>query len=234
MGKLMIGSFGTLAAIVSVNFKLIPMPESERGFLLPFADVGSAIAARNQILQSALQPAAIDLLNPAAGASLGKRSFLLAIRVSGNAAAVERYERELAPLSDGVALDGDPHQTLWSHISEFTPNYLAAHPNGAVVRSSCTLKEVEEEMSSFPGPAIARAASGVCYGYFEDAPSAAAWRGPVRARASQSVIEFAPESAKPTLQLWPSPGPDFSLMQRVKGMFDPANLLNRGRLYGRI
>ena len=33
MGKLMIGSFGTLAAIAVVNFKLLPMPEVERLFL---------------------------------------------------------------------------------------------------------------------------------------------------------------------------------------------------------
>src|SRR5579871_4573633 len=36
MGKLMIGSFGTLAAIAVVDFKLVPMPEQERTFLLPF------------------------------------------------------------------------------------------------------------------------------------------------------------------------------------------------------
>ena len=36
MAKLMIGSFGTLAAIAVVNFKLLPMPEIERSFLLPY------------------------------------------------------------------------------------------------------------------------------------------------------------------------------------------------------
>ena len=82
---------------------------------------GRAIAARNRILQSPLQPAAIDLLNPAAGASLGNQSWLLAIRAGGNAAAVDRYEHEFAPLADGVALEGAPHETLWTHIREFTP-----------------------------------------------------------------------------------------------------------------
>jgi glycolate oxidase FAD binding subunit len=234
MGKLMIGSFGTLAAIASVNFKLAPIPEAERSFLLSFADAASAIAARNRVLQSPLQPAAIDLLNPAAGASLGNRSFLLAIRVAGNAAAVERYEREFAPLGDGVALEGEPHETLWTHIREFTPVYLSAHPAGAVVRASCTLKGVEAEMASFEGPAIARAASGVCYGYFEDVPDAVAWRRAAKRRASNAVIEFAPEAAKPTLELWPAPANDFEIMRRVKHLFDPSNLLNRGRLYGHI
>src|SRR5207253_6569691 len=64
MGKLMIGSFGTLAAIAVANFKLLPMPEAERTFLLGFADLASAINVRDRILTSVLQPAAIDLLNP--------------------------------------------------------------------------------------------------------------------------------------------------------------------------
>src|SRR4029078_11210482 len=67
MGKLMIGSFGTLAAIAVANFKLLPAPTVERSVLLPFATLADGIAARNQILTGVLQPAAIDLLNPAVG-----------------------------------------------------------------------------------------------------------------------------------------------------------------------
>src|SRR5262249_26976209 len=65
MGKLMIGSFGTLAAIAVVNFKLLPMPEMERTFLMTFGDLAAALAARDRILASVLQPSALDLLNPA-------------------------------------------------------------------------------------------------------------------------------------------------------------------------
>ena len=50
MAKLMIGSFGTLAAIAVVNFKLLPMPEVERSFLLPFDSLAAAMAARDRIL----------------------------------------------------------------------------------------------------------------------------------------------------------------------------------------
>ena len=234
MGKLMVGSFGTLAAIASVNFKLAPMPEVERAFLLPFESAADAIAARDRILRGPLQPAAIDLLNPAAGARVGKRSFLWAIRVAGNRAAVERYEHELAPLAEGVALEGDAHEQLWTHIREFTPMFLNTRPTGAVVRVSCTLKGVEAEMASFEGPAIARAASGVCYGYFESVSAAVEWRREAERRGSQAVIEFAPEASKPTLELWPAPGGDFEVMRRIKQLFDPSNLLNRGRMYGRL
>src|SRR5579883_1077128 len=92
MAKLMIGSFGTLAAIAVVNFKVTPMPEVERSFLLPFESAGLAAEARNRILSSSLQPAALDLLNPPAGETVGNRAWVLVVRAAGNAAAAERYE----------------------------------------------------------------------------------------------------------------------------------------------
>src|SRR5262249_34365929 len=70
MAKLMIGSFGTLAAITVVNFKLAPMPEVERSFLIAFPSLEAASAARSTILKSQLQPAALDLLNPGAATTL--------------------------------------------------------------------------------------------------------------------------------------------------------------------
>jgi FAD/FMN-containing dehydrogenase len=50
----------------------------------------------------------------------------------------------------------------------------------------------------------------------------------------KGVIEYAPEAVKATLDLWPNPGNDFPMMKKIKQMFDPKNLLNMGRLYGRI
>ena len=32
----------------------------------------------------------------------------------------------------------------------------------------------------------------------------------------------------------PEPGGDFAIMKEIKRMFDPENLLNRGRLYGHL
>jgi glycolate oxidase FAD binding subunit len=234
MAKLMIGSFGTLAAIATINFKLQPMPELERSFLLPFATLPEAIAAGNRILRGQLQPAAVDLLNPAAAATLGNSTWLLALRAGGNAAAIDRYEREFAALADGVALEEDRQSELWQHVENFTPTFLARHTDGAVVRASCTLKEAEAVMESFPGPAIARAGNGVCYGYFEHSMTAADWMGGAAAKSSKAVVEFAPDRYRQQMELWPSVGGDFEIMKRVKHLFDPLNLLNRGRLYRRI
>jgi glycolate oxidase FAD binding subunit len=238
MAKLMIGSFGTLAAIAVVNFKLAPMPEMERSFLLPFESAAAATAARDRILGGALQPAAIDMWNPAAGATIGNRAWILGVRAGGKQAVVDRYERELAPFGDGVALDNDKQQTLWRHIEEFTPRFLARQSDGAVVRVSCTLKEVAAVMESFDGPALARAGTGVCYGYFERCDGAAEWLAAATKRGWRAVVEFAPEERKKGLDLWPAAGgalpAGLEMMQRVKALFDPSNLLNRGRLYNRI
>ncbi len=234
MAKLMIGSFGTLAAIAVVNFKLMPVPEVERSFLLPFDSIAAAMAARNRILKSQLQPAAIDLLNPPAGATVGNRAWLLALRTGGNAAAADRYEHEFAQLADGVAYENHRQQTLWAHLENFIPQFLAHHTDGAVVRASCTLKGLEVVMASFEGPAVARAGSGVCYGCFEQTDAAVAWLGDAVKRGWKAVIEFAPDSRRQSLELWPLPGNDFVIMQRIKNLFDPSNLLNRGRLYRRI
>jgi len=234
MAKLFIGSFGTLAAITVVNFKLVPMPELERSFVLAFESVAGAAGARDRLLKSPLQPAAIDLLNPAAGVTIGNRAWLLAVHTAGNRAAVERYEREMIALGEGVALEGDRQQTLWQHVAEFTPRFLETNPDGAVVRASCTLKELEAVMASFEGPALARAGSGVCYGYFEHCAAAAAWAAEAVGSGWKIVIEFSPEERKQELELWPAPGDDLEIMRRVKNLFDPGNVLNRGRLYRRI
>jgi glycolate oxidase FAD binding subunit len=45
MAKLMIGSFGTLTAIAVANFKLVPMPQAERSFLLAFQSAEAAVGA---------------------------------------------------------------------------------------------------------------------------------------------------------------------------------------------
>lgn len=234
MAKLMIGSFGTLAAIATVNFKLAPMPEVERSFLLPFASLEAANEARSGILKSQLQPAAIDLLTPSAGATVGNNTWLLAIRVGGNQAAVDRYEHEFARYDGSVALDDERQQTLWRHIENFTPGFLSNHEDGAVVRASCTLKELEAVMASFPGAAVARAGSGVCYGYFEQWGTAGDWMRKAVGRGWKVVLEFSPEIRKRKLELWPAPGADVEIMKRVKLLFDPRSLLNRGRLYRRI
>jgi glycolate oxidase FAD binding subunit len=222
MGKLMIGSFGTLAVLTSLNFRLHPMPAATRTFVQDFGNVTEVMAARDEVLKSRLLPAAIDILKTGGG-------YRLAIQAGGSPAVLDRYTREL---SRARVLEGAEEETLWRGIREATPDFLRAHEDGAVVRVSCPLADVGSVLEALPAQAVARAGSGVCYGYFE---RAAEVRFPSR---GTSAVEFAPQAYRESAQLWPQPlsraENDFAMMKKIKEMFDPQKLLNRGRLYGRI
>jgi glycolate oxidase FAD binding subunit len=194
MAKLMIGSFGTLAAVAVVNFKLFPIPPDSRTFVMEFSNVADAIAERDRILNSILQPSAIDLVN-------WPGPWRLLVRAGGSKAVLDRYAREL-PMGKAVA--GDEETALWDEVREFTPKFLAAHPLGGVVSTSVAFTQMRALLESTTVPVIVRAGSGVVYAHHE--------------------------SDTPPTDL----GSAVSMMEKVKDMFDPERLLNRGRLYGRI
>lgn len=214
MGKLMIGSFGTLAALATVNFRVYPIPPATRTFVRAFADIDEAIAARDISLASMLQPAAIDIHKTANG-------YKLLLQASGSPQVLERFSRGH---SEFRTLEGAEEAKLWETIREMTPAFLAKNPEGAMVRVPCKLSEVGRVLERLPAPAIARSGSGVVYGHFADAGDG----------LGQGLIEFAPKSLREEHPLWQAPGTDFEMMKKLKLMFDPENLLNRGRLYGRI
>ena len=224
MGKLMIGSFGTLAAIAVLNFRLHPMPSATRTFVREFVRAAEAVAARDKILKSALQPAAVDIVKSAAG-------YDLIIQAGGSAAVLARYSRELQAAR---AVEGAEELTLWEKIRESVPRFLREHPAGVVVRISCKLSEVGRVLEMLPVPALARAGSGVCYAFFPQPGDLRQIESIYRGGLGSSVVEFASQTFRETAELWPEPGNDFAMMKQIKEMFDPQNLLNRGRLYGRI
>jgi glycolate oxidase FAD binding subunit len=213
MAKLLIGSFGTLAAIATVNFKLNPIPKDSCSLVFSFPTSAEAFVLRDRVLKGQLQPAALDLLNPAASVQAGLApSWNLLLLAT---AAPERFEREY---SGGKRVDG----AIWTSIREFTPNYLAEQgATGKIARCSTTHMGLKTLLhDGVLNPVIARAASGIAYLYGEASIPA----------GTQHVYEHAPDG----VDRWPVSGSDFAVMQRLKAMFDPDGLLNKGALYGKI
>jgi glycolate oxidase FAD binding subunit len=224
MGKLMIGSFGTLAAISVVNFKLTPKPDIEKTALLQFESLDEAIEARDRLIRGVLQPAAVDLLNPMV---LGEKANTLAVQFGGNAAVVARYARELG----GTLLEEEAQERFWNGVIEYPRHFMERYPKGAVVRVVSTLTDVKDVMASLQVPAIARAANGVTYAHFAKVGAAVGWIQSVRERPWKCVIDYSQQADKQSTELWPAPGDDFGMMKSIKRMFDPQDLLNHGRLY---
>jgi glycolate oxidase FAD binding subunit len=231
MAKLMIGSWGTLAAIATVNFKLIPREKVTRTFLQTFATAGEALGERNRILQSVLQPAAVDLLNPAAASEMGRTGWILAVGTGGSQALVDRYSRELG---SAEALEGEPERAFWSVVEGFAERFLAAHAGGAVVKCATTLQEMRAAVENHAGPVVARAANGVAYLFYEVAPKEMGKADGAWPAAGAHLVMEAGPAERDGLTMWPQPGSDFGVLEKIKAMLDPGHLLNKGRYYGRI
>lgn len=236
MGKMMIGSFGTLAAITSVNFRLHSRPEGTATFLYTFPELEPAIEKRNWIVASVLQPVSIDLLSPAIAHRFGLRGFVLAIRATGSERVLRRYRREL---NDADLLNAEDGERLWQGIQEYPSSFLDQQPEGVIMRVSTTLEGILTLPKTVTGAFISRAANGITFFYFPAWNAAASWWQKLGEQRWPAAIEYGPQAVREEQTLWTparneAEGRAFAMMKRVKQMFDPELLLNRNRLYGRI
>lgn len=237
MGKLMIGSFGTLAAIATLNFKLLPIPTVSRTLVCGFEDLKFAASALQAVMQAGLNPIAADILNPAFSGRIGEAGFVLALQFGGNGAVIQRSTREATALcGDGCRvrpLSHEEERSFWSAVAQMTPNHLEQYRDGAVVRISTPISECGEALATVEEAGHAMAASGIVRAWFERAEAASPWLARSVERGWKGVVEFAGEGVnREAMTLWPAPGGDLEIMKGIKKMFDPDGLLNRGRLHG--
>ena len=234
LGKLLIGSFGTLAALTSVNFRLHARPPQMRSFAFSYSSAAAAVEQRNALQNSVLRPLAVDLLSPSAASAVGRKGYLLIVRAAGSDRVLQRYAQAL---TGAEALSGPDEKTLWKNIREFTPAFLARQPAGVIVRVSTPLAELAKLLSAAPGTVVARALSGVSYVYLSQWSEAAPLLAAAALHRWPHAVEFAPDDIRIRQTLWPArelPDPGFDMMRSVKQLFDPHTLLNRSRLYGRL
>ncbi len=235
IGKLMIGSFGTLAVITSVNFRLHALPEETNTFLFSFLDLDSGIQKRDELRAGVLRPLALDLLTPSAAARLGLRGYVLALRAAGSRKVLARYARDLGGSNQ---LTGHDEQALWTGIREFPAEFLSRQPGGVILRISTLIAETGKILRLISGAAITRAASGITYAYLSSWQAVPTLWQAAAEHGWTVAVEFAPDDIRSSQKLWlpasPAADSSFAMMKKIKEMFDPGNLLNRSRLYGRI
>jgi hypothetical protein len=111
--------------------------------------------------------------------------------------------------------------STWEEVREFTARFLVRNPEGGVVPMISKLSEMAALGEKLKVPFVARAGSGVIYAHYaENAPPPSDLGEELGGDLDRYVSGDL--------------GGDFAMMTRVKEMFDPWRLLNRGRLYGRI
>ena len=64
--KLLTGSYGSLAVITRVNFKVFPRPRQTRSFICSFHSLEEALKFRARMFQSPLTPMCMEIISPRA------------------------------------------------------------------------------------------------------------------------------------------------------------------------
>lgn len=150
--KLMTGSYGSLAVITRVNYKVFPRPRQTRTFICSFGSLDEALKFRAFLLQSPLTPMCMEIISPRAPEYLHDPApvhdpddyapeyplFLppvqwqIVLRAAGSDNVLARYARELGSAVTQT-LEGAPEAQYWSWISHFEHSVLARHRNAMII-----------------------------------------------------------------------------------------------------
>ncbi len=230
LSKLIAGSFGTLAAVTEVTVKTVPAPEETRTLLLRGLSDAQALAAMTAAMAGPYEVSGAAHL-PGDGTLL---------RLEGHAPSVaaraETLAGALVPFGAADMIDRDASLTRWRRIRDAMP--FADVPDRAIWRVSVAPSE---------GPRLVAALSrALDFKHFYDwagglvwlAVAGAADGGAAAIRAAlpedngHATLLRAGDAMRETVPVFqPLPPALAALSARVKTTFDPARILNPGRMY---
>ena len=208
--RLMTGALGTLGVLTEVSLKCVPLPKVEHSRLLE-CTADEAIRTTNEW---GGKPLPISATCHHAGR--------LIVRLSGAPAAVEAAATRI-----GGAAIGDA-EAFWKSVREHThPHFAAASAEGAplwrlsVKATAPHLDFGGEQLMEWSG-----ALRWLIAGPRTDPAKVRAW---AHAHGGHATLFRAPDKSPGAFH--PLPPTMHALHRRLKSTFDPAGILNRGRLY---
>jgi glycolate oxidase FAD binding subunit len=236
--KFLAGSYGTLAVLSEVTFKVLPVPETEATLMLSGLADADAVRALSTALAS---PHAVS--GAAHSPALGVRAAETLIRIEGFADSVasraKRLAAALAPFGVAEVLDATDSARAWRMIRDLAS--LGAPVDVPVWRVSVRPSD---------GPAVADAVrqAFACHILYDwggglvwiaggEGPDggAAAIRAALPARGGHATLIRAPEAIRNTVDVFqPLSEPVMALTQKLKAAFDPIGILNPGRMYAGV
>jgi glycolate oxidase FAD binding subunit len=238
LGKLMSGSHGSLAAIVSATFKLTPLPGASSTLVATFERADALVNALSAITSSQLEASAIDV-RTASGESSSAGSYQLLLKFESTPGALNAHVRQARSLATGAASDVVAAQSeadVWrTHIR--APWQSA----GMIVRFAwmpaslgAVLALVDDLRGSVSGIGLTgRAAIGS--GLLRVDADVRVQRNVVERLRSRVdvfrhvVVLRADAALKQQLDVWGPMGDAGALGTSVKHALDPQGILNAGR-----
>ena len=117
LGKLVSGSYGSLAAIVSATFKLAPLPTSSRTLVASFNQPDTAATAALAIASSQLEPTCFDLHGVIGGPQRARYDLVLCFASTREAIAAQLQQlRNLIAADSLDELTGDLEADVWRDL----------------------------------------------------------------------------------------------------------------------
>ena len=231
LSKLVTGSFGSLAAIVSATFKLAPLPAASRTLRIGVRDTAAVAEIVRRMMASQLEPVAFEVV-------VGQRPTTMLIRFASLPAVVDAQIGQATAALEGcatnaAALDGVAERALWQALAA----EIWDQP-GAIVRASwlpahlvAGLGELDR-IAACTTAVQGRAAIGAGLIRIDgDMPAQATVieelrRSPVFGNV---VIVRGSDALKAVVDVWGSHGDRQPLFDSLKRAFDPNGVLNAGR-----
>jgi len=206
VSRLTVGALGTLGVILEVSLKVLPIPASEATLKLA-AGPDEAIKLMNQWAGKPL---------PVTGTAY--RAGSLTVRVSGAASAVSAAVRKIG----GEAMDAEQAARFWSDVREQRAPFFAG--DQALWRLSVKSTTPPMDLS---GPQFMEW-SGALRWLRSDADANVIREAAGRAGGHATLFRAGNKAAEVFHPLSPALA---RIHRRLKTAFDPAGILNRGRLY---
>ena len=231
LGKLMSGSHGTLAGIVDVTFKLVPVPQSSATLVVWYADSTRLARDAAALDASQIEPAAFDIR-----VEDGERPYQLKLRIATSPAARDAQIAAARALisGDGAVLTDVAERATWAaQLDTMSEGDATVRFGWLPARLPPVLKLLEEMRSvggvgvTFTGRVLG---AGVARLTGEVAALAAAI-GRLRGSADVGnvVLLRGSHNLKERVDVW-GPGQASDRVARaVKKTLDPMGILNAGR-----
>ena len=240
LGKLVIGSYGTLAVVTEAVFRLHPVPPARRVASAPFDSAADVERLVQSVVHSQLVPGAVEVDWPAGGPGV------VQVLLEGTEAGVQTRTAALVELLGDGAWASEDLPDRWGRLPwDDEP----AAGRATALKATCALSGLAAVLGAARDAAAAAgvgialrgsAGTGVLSGALPAGADVAAVRTVVtRLREACTVAGGAlvvldgPAEVKAGVDTW-GPVPALDLMHRVKERFDPERRLAPGRFVGGI
>ena len=238
LSKLMAGSFGTLAIMDEITLKVLPAPETSISLVVDCPSIDMAQSACSAAFASAYEPTGASILprDIAQKAGLETKDCLAIIRLEGVPVSVSdrqtQMETLLKPFGEIAILAQEKSQKLWQDIKDVAFFDEQDEPIWKISVAPTSCPDIVQAATDLQAKCFMDWAGGLIWIAGQGADFGAKMRKAVSATGSgHATLMRASDALRGEVSVFqPQADALEALHSRIRGAFDPRQLLNPGRM----